>query len=179
MAAHAWARRAGSVTAYAKEQHDPAADAAANRRRNDLGVRILLAHRGDRTAAVKAMRLLRDGGGLGLLADQRPSRGEGAEADFLGHRILVQAGPGFFATRAGVRVVPGFAVRRRAGRTVVWIGRPLPAGDEAAIRQAACDAMGAAIAAFPGQYFWQHRRLRGEPRSDRATAWRSGLAWFR
>jgi KDO2-lipid IV(A) lauroyltransferase len=179
MAAHAWAARHGSITAYAKEQHDPEVDAATNRRRADLGIRILLAHRGDRTAAVKALRLLRDGGALGLLADQRPSRGEGAEADFLGHRTLVQAGPAFFARRSGAALVPGFAIRRRAGRCVVWVGRPLTGADENDLRQKACDAMAACIAAFPGQYFWQHRRLRGEPRTDRATDWRTGLAWFR
>ncbi len=151
----------GRVIVYAKRQHDLAVDAVINRQRNRLGMEVVLARQGDRTGAVTVLRGLRAGAAIGLLADQKPSGNEGEPAYFLGVPTRCHSGPVFFARRAGVPLVPMFSLRRRAGEYVVFCGRPFaPAADEAVAVQAAMDRLSAIIAAFPGQYFWHHRRFK-------------------
>ncbi len=150
------------VLAYAKAQHNPRVDELVNAQRARLGTEVLMAEHGDRGAAVKVMRALRDGVPVGLMADQGPGSREGVPAYFFGVPTYCHAGPGFFAKRGRVPIVPGLCVRARAGEFVVLAGRPLPAeaGDEAVLIQAAMDLLCAMIAALPGQYFWQHRRFK-------------------
>jgi lauroyl/myristoyl acyltransferase len=80
----------------------------------------------------------------------------------MGVETYCHSGPGFFAKRAGVPIIPGLCVRVRAGEFKVMIGRPLAssAGDEAALIQASMDLLGAMIATVPGQYFWHHKRFK-------------------
>ncbi|MBA2480725.1 MAG: hypothetical protein H0V44_08685, partial [Planctomycetes bacterium] len=70
-------------------------------------------------------------------------------------------GPKFFSERARIALVPAFCLRRRAGESLLFVGRPLAAGGELDRTQLAMDWCAAMIAAFPGQYFWQHRRFAG------------------
>jgi KDO2-lipid IV(A) lauroyltransferase len=169
LGAHGLARLVPKFHAYAKAQHDAAVDAATNAQRAKAGITVLLTRRGDRTTAVQALRGLRGGCPVGLMADQAPTGDEGARAVFLGQLTDCHAGPAFFAGKAGVPIVPGLCVRRRAGEFLLVVGRPLPAdaGDAPALTQAAMDLLGAMISAVPGQYFWQHRRFK--QRSSAAT----------
>jgi KDO2-lipid IV(A) lauroyltransferase len=161
LAGHSVTRFLPGFVAYAKVQHNPEVDAMVNaqRRRADIGV-AMTGHN-DRKAAVAVLRGLRQGAPVGLMADQRPSAGEGVPAFFLGIATDCHPGPGFFARRARVPIIPGFGLRLRAGVDAVFIGRPLPyhVADDAALVQASMDLLSAMIAAFPGQYFWQHRRF--------------------
>ncbi len=177
-AAGAWAASFGGIIAYAKQQRDPVVDAAVVAQRARLGIRVVWARRGDRRQAVGVLRDVRGGAALGLLADQRPSGDDGEPAEFLGHATLVNGGPGFFGSH-GAALVPVLSVRTAAGRSVVLPLRPLPGAAAADLRQQAAWAMSAAIAAFPGQYFWMHKRLRDEPAVGGEQPWRRGLAWFR
>ncbi len=160
--AHGLARLVPKLLAYAKAQHNAAIDAIANEQRARAGITVLLTHHGDRTTAVQVLRALRSGTPVGLMADQGPSSREGTRAVFMGVETYCHAGPGFFAKRAGVPIIPGVCVRRRAGEFIVIAGRPLmpEAGDETALIQASMDLLGAMIAAAPGQYFWQHKRFK-------------------
>jgi KDO2-lipid IV(A) lauroyltransferase len=162
LGAHGLARLTPKLLAYAKAQHNPAVDAAANRQRARAGITVLLTHHNDRTTAIQVLRALRSGTPVGLIADQGPSSTEGVRAVFMGVETYCHAGPGFFAKRTAAPIIPGLCVRRRAGEFVLVVGRPLAAdaGDEAALVQAAMDLLGAMIAAVPGQYFWQHRRFK-------------------
>lgn len=183
VAAHAVAREVPRLVVYAKAQHNPAIDAAANVQRAGVGMEVLLAHHGDRTAAVKALRAVKSGAPLGLLADQGPGDREGVRAVFMGVTTYCHGGPGFFAKRAGVPILPGFCLRTRAGEFAFVVGRPLPssAGDEAALVQASMDLIAAMIARFPRQYFWQHRRFKNDlARHERAVEpWKvHGLSLF-
>lgn len=158
MAAHALAHHWPRVLVYAKALHDPPLDAALNERREAAGVSVVLVRADDRSGAVQALRALRAGAALGMLADQRPHHGR--EARFLGRRALCFDGPAVFARRAGVPIIPGCCLRVRAGRSVVWVGRPIPPTlphDE--LVQRTMDALSALILAHPGQYFWHHRRF--------------------
>lgn len=161
VAAQAHVALAGAMLVYAKVQHDPLLDAALNRARARAGMTVLFARHGERTAAVTALRALRAGGLLGLLADQLPGGEEGVPAWFLGVATMCHAGPAVFARRAGVPIVPSFCLRLRAGRYKVFCGRPLPpCANDAEMIQAGMDRLSAIIAAFPGQYFWHHRRFK-------------------
>lgn len=162
MAAHAMTRYAAEVQVYAKEQHNPEMDALLNRRRAAAGMQVILVRPSDRTGAVVAMKALRRGAALGIMADQRP--GDGTAAWFLGRPAWCFDGPAFFARKAQVPIIPGFAVRRRAGESVLFLGRPFTAsGDHARDVQRCMDCISAMVAAVPGQYFWQHRRFAGTP----------------
>ncbi len=148
--------------AYAKAQHNPAVDRLVNAQRERTGITVLLAEHGDRSSAVLVMRALRQGTPVGLMADQAPGSREGVPAWYFRVATYCHGGPGFFANRARVPIVPGLCIRVRAGRSVLFMGRPLAhdAGDEAALVQASQDLIAAMVAAFPGQYFWQHRRFK-------------------
>lgn len=161
VAGHAGATLSGKVLVYAKAQHDPLLDDELNRARTRAGMEVIFARHGDRTAAVTALRAVRAGRTLGLLADQMPGAQEGVPAWFLGVATSCHGGPAVFARRGGVPVVPGFCLRRAAGRYAMFYGRPLPSyADDSALIQAGMDRLSAIIAAFPGQYFWHHRRFK-------------------
>jgi Kdo2-lipid IVA lauroyltransferase/acyltransferase len=162
MAAHAMTRLGGEVLVYAKAQHNPEMDRLLNQRREAAGLRVVLVQPKDRTGAVVALKSLRRRTALGIMADQRPAGGTAAW--FLGREAWCFDGPAFFARKAGVPIVPGFAVRRRAGVSMLFVGRPFAAsGDHAVDVQRCMDQLSAMIAALPGQYFWQHRRFAGQP----------------
>lgn len=175
MGAYALAQTGIPVTVYAKAQHNQGLDRHLNEVRARMRVRVLLLTPGEKTGAVKAIRELRRGGILGILADQKPS--EGVPAYFLGIATRCHEGPAFFARKVGVPIIPGLSVRVRAGVSHMFIGRPfVVTGDNATDVQRTMDLMSAMIAAFPGQFFWQHRRFPDEvvalaPRPD--EPWRS------
>lgn len=178
MGARAMRRLCDEALVYAKAQHNAALDAALNARRAISGVQVVLVQPSDRSGAVRALKALRRGAALGIMADQRPSGG--SPGWFLGQAAWCFDGPAFFARKAGVAIVPGLALRRRAGDSVVLIGRPfVTSGDHAADVQRCMDLLSAMACAHPGQYFWQHRRFAGPqpapPRPD-AGVWRRGLA---
>ena len=170
------------VLAYAKAQHNEVMDGLLNQRRAITGAEVLLTRQGDRTGAVKVMKALRSGGVVGLLADQRPRPSEGVAASFLGQPAWCHPGPAFFADRATVPVVPAFALRISANVTKVYVLRPFQVSglSSAAGTQRVMDVLSALIAAFPGQYFWHHRRFTAAPETCPAgdPRWRTGLAFF-
>lgn len=171
------------VLAYAKAQHSPGVDELLNRCREITGAEVLLTRQGDRTGAVTVMKALRTGGAVGLLADQRPRKSEGTPARFLGQATWCHPGPAFFAQRAKVWIVPAFALRARADLTKVYVLRPFSVEglEPEAATQRVMDVLSALVAAFPGQYFWHHRRFGDSPDSCPAAdpRWRTGLGFFR
>jgi KDO2-lipid IV(A) lauroyltransferase len=161
MGASCHRRFAPRFVAYAKAQHNAEVDAYINALRQRAGIEVLLAMRGERKSALVAMRAIRDGVPLGLMADQRPWAEHGVPGYFLGIPTPCLPGSGFFAERCQVPLIPGCGIRIRAGVTMLFVGRPvLPCGDETQTMQAGLDRLSAMIAAFPGQYFWQHNRFR-------------------
>lgn len=171
------------VLAYAKAQHHPEVDALLNQRRQINGVEMLLTRQGDRTGAVTVVKALRTGGTVGLLADQRPRREEATPATFLGQPTWCHPGPAFFAQKTKTQIAPGFALRIRAGETRIYFLRPFDISDLSPERatQRVMDALSAMIAAFPGQYFWHHRRFSDPPETCPAAnpLWRTGVTYFR
>lgn len=172
------------LVVYAKAQHNPSMDELLNQRRSVAGTEILLTRQGDRTGAVTVLKILRDGGGaVGLLTDQRPRSEEAAPAMFLGQPAFCHPGPAFFAQRARAWVVPAFALRVRAGETRAYMLRPFDVTglSAEAATQRIMDALSAVITAFPGQYFWHHRRFGDRPENCPTAnpRWREGLNFLR
>jgi len=160
MAGHGMTRHIPEVIVYAKAQHNPAMDELLNAQRWRFGVKVLMVGSADRSTGVQALRALRRRTALGIMADQRPW--EGSPVWYLGQPTLGFDGPAFFAHKAGVPIIPGFAVRRRAGVSQLFVGRPyLTTGDRVRDTQHVMDLLGAMVLAAPGQYFWQHRRFVG------------------
>jgi lauroyl/myristoyl acyltransferase len=148
------------VLIYAKAQHNVVMDKLLNQRRSATGLRVVLVQPKDRTGAVLALKALRRGAALGMMADQRPSGG--TPAWFLNRPAWCFDGPSFFARKAGVPIIPGCTLHRRAGVSVLFIGRPFfSSADHAADVQRCMDEVTRMIVAHPGQYFWQHRRFAG------------------
>lgn len=159
LGAHSMTRDGSEVAVYAKAQHNAYLDAALNRARGRAGLDVLLLTPGDRSSAVKALKRLRAGALLCMLADQWPHAG--LPAWFLGQATMCHEGPAFFAHKAQVPLIPGIAIRVRAGVVRILLGRPrYMTGDKAADVQTSMDLLSAMIATYPGQFFWQHRRFR-------------------
>jgi KDO2-lipid IV(A) lauroyltransferase len=155
-------RHASRMLVYAKAQHSAEIDRVTNLQRERLGFSVLMARHGDRTAALTSLRGLRQGISLALLSDQKPADEESESAIFLGQTTNCHRGPAFFAQRAKLPVVPAFCVRRRAGQCVLFVGRPLSYLDPQ-LTQRVMDCYSAMIRAFPGQYFWHHKRFPRPP----------------
>ena len=153
----------GAAQVMAKRQRQ--GEEMINTLRQTLGMQVVYAGDRDRQGPVQILRGLRRGIPAGLLADQGARPPTGIAAWFLGQPCWCHAGPGFLAGRGGAPLVPGFALRRAAGRYVGLLGRPLTIRPEQQERatQYGLDILSALIAAFPGQYFWHHDRFKRSP----------------
>ena len=123
MAAAAIARLAGRCVVYATPQHDVVMDTIINRSRRALGMEVLLAAHGDRRGGVAAMRAVKDGAPLGLLADQGTSGKRGPCISWGNRPSDIRARHS--SRVAATRRSPGVVVRTGAGRFRFYTGRPL------------------------------------------------------
>jgi KDO2-lipid IV(A) lauroyltransferase len=121
------------------------------------------------------LRCLREGRAVVMVADHRAGR-HGELAPFLGRVASTLALPGAIAARHGTPIFRMAGRRVTVGAHLVELSRvALPVeGDEERRRHeitVACnDALGRAILACPEQYFWYHRRWRGQPPFQPASA---------
>jgi KDO2-lipid IV(A) lauroyltransferase len=150
------------LTAYATPQHNPAFDQLINAQRLVLGMEVVLVRSGDRRGALQAVRGLRAGHSVGLLADQGPRPEVGHPGRFFGQPVWCHHGPVVLARRAQVPIVPIVALRVGWNRYRAFLGRPFDVGplDDAQAVQACMDRIEAMIRLAPGQYFWHHRRFK-------------------
>lgn len=141
-----------------------------NQRLQDLIVRtreqhaITVHYKGKETYQV-LLDLLRGGGWLGVLPDQRPHRGKGVEVQFLGKPARIYPGPAILHLETGARLILGWDARLadpRRHHVHVHAFEPYAAtedrsADVQAVMQQVADVMEDAIRANPAQYFWFHR----------------------
>lgn len=122
------------------------------------------------------MQIVRDGGGIGMLADQRERKG--VDVTFFGEETRANPFPAMIARRLGVPLIAGRAIRLEGARFVVD-GNPIPvpvSDDISADVQAATQAIQAQFETWirenPGQWMWVHDRwkqARPRRRKGRAT----------
>lgn len=119
--------------------------------------------RGAPGSSRRLLRVLRDGGALGMLIDQ-DTKVEGVWVDFFGRPAHTPVGAARIALKVGAAVVPTFIERRPDGR---HLARFLPALHLPADPTEATALMTAAIESqvrrVPEQWVWMHRRWRTRP----------------
>lgn len=116
-----------------------------------------------RTDALAMARHLRRGGSLVVMTDLRANRRSGVLTDFLGLQTLVTPGPLRLAQRFGVPLLPVAHVRDDDGTFRLICGAPLQPGDDLAQQASALTRWQEPwIQAYAEQYYWIHRRWRGD-----------------
>lgn len=168
-----WEVGGGSVPAagfpldvVAQVQHNPLFDAELVAIRERLGMQVI--PRGE--AIRKGVRSLREGRGLGLMADQN-ARSGGIFVDFFGVPASTVRGPGLLALRTGAAVITLMCLREPGSRSryrvhLEEVAVPTPADQDEAIREVmeSCTRiLERYIRAAPEQYFWFHKRWKTRP----------------
>ena len=155
----------------ARDSHDPQTAQLINESRESVGMTVI-----ERDDVRAMMRVIRSGGVLGILPDQRAKSG-GIWLDFMGRLASTFTGPATFAIRTGMPVIPCFGRRTDDDRIIVTAHEPLEMPDtgdrEADIiagTQLVNDVLGREIMKRPAQWLWLHDRWR-EPPADVARQW--------
>ncbi len=155
----------------ARDANDKMTAQLINESRESVGMKVI-----ERDNVRGMMRVIRSGGIMGILPDQRAKSG-GIWLDFMGRLASTFTGPATFAIRTGMPIIPCFGRRTDDDRIIVTAHEPLKmpnTGDrEADIiagTQVVNDALGREIMKHPGQWLWLHDRWR-EPPSEVAAQW--------
>ena len=158
----AW--RLGGIAVLATVAYDENFNRTLVNYRRRLGVRTI--YRTEPPAA--ALRWLRRGGFLGVLADQDIAGVPSVTVDFLGRPARTPVGPALLARRARAPIMPMFIVREENDDYRVVVAAPLPKSEANEIKQALVDdtaawsaAVGEWVKRHPEQWVWVHERWRG------------------
>lgn len=149
------------ILCYVRQQRDAYADDLINKHRQWCGAQLIYQH--DKSVVFKTSATLKKGkGSLAILADQGPRKQVGRPGHFLGQPTYCHHGPVIYAQRAKVPIIPFVCLRVGIKRYAYFVGRPYLARGQSvdAVMQHYLDQLSALIAAFPGQYFWHHRRFK-------------------
>lgn len=124
-----------------------------------------------KAAARTAIRLLRQGGMLGVLADLNTQPREGVFVPFFGHLACTTAGVATLALRTDATVIPAFAPWDKKRKRFVFRGGPVielvRTGDDQRDVEINTARFTAAIEkyirAYPDQWLWIHKRWKTRP----------------
>jgi KDO2-lipid IV(A) lauroyltransferase len=126
----------------------------------------------DKNQSARAvLKVLRDGGTVGILADHNTGLSEGVFVDFFGIPACTTAGLARFAQHTGAAVVPGFLHWDHALRKYRLCFEPRvelasTGGEDADIRentQRFTRVIEAYVRRYPDQWLWVHRRWKARP----------------
>lgn len=154
------------IDAIAMHMANPLSDAFFKRTRERFGMRVLFADESVR-AIPKA---LRDGRGVGFLSDQSAKGLASIFIPFFGRPARTPRGAAVFALRNDIPMVFVAALRQPDGRYVAHFEDvPLVrTGDKEADIDATVrrytEVLERLVREHPEQYFWQHRRWKGQPK---------------
>ncbi len=166
IAAAAVAARGVPIAAIVKRMGNRLVDARLEALRRRLGVETIEMHQASR----QVPRVLREGGIVGIVADQ-DARRSGVFVPFFGRPASTHRGTALFALRLGAPVfactarrLPGDEVRYEVSghRVPVHSTGDLEA-DVAGLTAQMAAALEADVRAAPEQYFWFHRRWKTRP----------------
>ena len=127
-----------------------------------------------KTAALAAMRLLRRGGTLGILADLNTQPREGVFVPFFGHLACTTAGAATLALRTDATVIPCCAPWDESRKKFIFRGGPVlklvRTGDDARDVELNTARFTTAIEdqvrRFPDQWLWIHKRWKTRPEGE-------------
>ena len=159
------AARGVPVHPIARGMSNPLSDAYFRRTRERLGMHIM--H--DQEAVRRVPRVLRDGHAVGFLSDQATVGLASTFVPFFGRPAKTPRGAAVFALRGEHPVVMIHAVRQPGGLyefvaeqiAVTHTGDRERDVDDLMLRFS--QALERMVRAYPGQYFWQHRRWKHQP----------------
>lgn len=125
-------------------------------------------------AARAAMRLLRQGGILGVLADLNAHPREGVFVPFFGHLACTTAGAATLALRTDATVIPVCAPWDEGRKRFVFRGGPVvelvrtgdPARDVELNTERFTAAIEGHVRAYPDQWLWIHKRWKTRPAGE-------------
>lgn len=125
-------------------------------------------------SAMTAVRLLREGEILGVLADINAHPKEGVFVDFFGIPACTSAGPAIMALRSRAIILPAFCVYdNSAGRYRLVCGNLIeyaPTGDRVQdlheLTRLYTAEIEKIIRAFPEQWLWIHKRWKTRPKGE-------------
>jgi KDO2-lipid IV(A) lauroyltransferase len=152
----------GVLHTIARPADNPYLDRELLRLRERLGYRVI-AKRG---AARRMLQLLREGGRIGILPDQRVRPSEGIEVPFFGQPALTTPILARLSLRERSPVVPVFAYPEPHGRYLVVVRPPIlpPEGETdsatavAALTRRYLEVIEEEIRSRPEMWLWMHRR---------------------
>ncbi|MCU0817045.1 MAG: lysophospholipid acyltransferase family protein [Cypionkella sp.] len=105
------------------------------------------------------LRHLKSGGMLGILPDQRMSKG--VALPFFGVEAKTALSTAEMALKYDAVLIPTYAVRQKDGLSFqIVVDAPIPAGTPEAMTQGLNDSLERIIRAHPEQWLWVHRRWR-------------------
>jgi len=122
-----------------------------------------------RGAVRKALRLLAEGRGVGILIDQHMTSPDAINVDFFGRPAATTSTLAALAIRTGAPVIPLFALPLPGGRYRMIYEPPVePPGEDSpdAVReftQRCTDVLEMHVRRHPELWLWMHRRWRGTP----------------
>ena len=122
-----------------------------------------------RGAVRKALRLLAEGKGVGILIDQHMTSADAIYVDFFGRPAATTSTLAALAIRTGAPVIPLFAFPAAGGRYRMIYEHPVeppPENSEDAIReftQRCTDVLEMHVRRHPELWLWMHRRWRDAP----------------
>jgi KDO2-lipid IV(A) lauroyltransferase len=122
-----------------------------------------------RGAVRKALRLLADGKGVGILIDQHMTSADAIYVDFFGRPAATTSTLAALAIRTGAPVIPLFAFPSAGGRYRMIYEHPVeppPQDSKDAVReftQRCTDVLEMHVRRHPELWLWMHRRWRDAP----------------
>lgn len=151
---------------------NPRVDALVNRYRGASGNRPINKNESARTI----LRILREGGVIGVLADQNTSPAEAVFADFFGIPAATTAGIARLARRTGAAVVPVYSfwdqqIRKYRLRYDPALELTSTDDEESDIRNYSArfnQVIEDYVRRFPDQWLWVHRRWKTRPANESA-----------
>ncbi len=147
--------------------NNPRVDALVNRYRSLSGNRPIEKNQSARAI----LRVLRQGGVVGILADQNAALEDSVFVDFLGTPAATTTGIARLARHTGSAVVPVYsywdaALRKYRLRYEPALTLPRTNDEEGDVRNYTAlfnEVLGSFIRSFPDQWFWVHRRWKTRP----------------
>lgn len=174
--APSYAAQGYPIAGIVRAMNHPRLDQVVNGLRSEVGLRILYKEQ----AAREAVRYLRDGWAIGLLADQAP-RDNAVPVSFFGQPCWATAAPVLLALRARVPIHMIHVFRAPDGLYDVTVEAPLfieRSGDSIqdlqTYTQRVQDVMEGWVREAPGQWLWFHRRWKARPQLE--AEWRTRAA---
>ncbi len=154
---------AGGLSVVNRPLDNPFLEGELDRLRKQYGNRVF----GKHNIAREMLRQLKQGGGVGILIDQRVGEDVGVAVPFFGHPAWTHPVLARVARKTGAPVVPTFAIRQGAGRYALRYEAPILV-DELAAAEREDEALTArflgilevAIRKNPDQWLWYHDRWR-------------------